>query len=87
MASGRRDTARKCQENLELVRDLLEAFRRRDHERAFGFTTPTSCGSITTTEFSGVYDGHEGVRAWARVALGMARPSVEIQDVRDEGDR
>jgi ketosteroid isomerase-like protein len=28
------------QENVELVRDLLEAFQQRDHERAFGFYDP-----------------------------------------------
>ena len=28
------------EENVKIVRDLIEAFRRRDHERAFDFYDP-----------------------------------------------
>ena len=40
------------QENVELVRELLEAFRRRDHERAFDFYDPDIEWDATTARES-----------------------------------
>ena len=76
------------QENVELVRDLLDAFRRRDHERAFDFYDPDIVWEDHGgSEFSGVYHGHEGVRTYWREWLSAWRDlQFEIQDLRDAGD-
>ena len=75
-------------ENVEIVRDLLEAFRRRDHERAFDFYDPHIVWEHhDDSQLSGVYHGHEGVRSYWREWLSAWRDlQFEIQDVRDTGD-
>ena len=81
------------QENVELVRDLLEAFRLRDHERAFDFYDPDiEWDSTRIAEFipdlAGVYRGHEGVRTyWRRWLSAWKDLQFEVQDVRDGGDQ
>jgi ketosteroid isomerase-like protein len=81
------------QENVELVRDLLEAFRRRDHELAFDFYDPDIEWDATTAresnpDLADVYRGHDGVRLyWRRWLSAWSDVEFEIQDVRDgEGD-
>jgi ketosteroid isomerase-like protein len=76
-----------------LVRDLLEAFRRRDHERAFDFYDPdiewdASGGREVIPELAGIYRGHDGVRTYWRRWLSAWRDlEFEIEDVLDgEGD-
>jgi ketosteroid isomerase-like protein len=82
------------QENVEIVRELLEAFQRRDHERAFDFYDPdiewdgSRLGEVGLGDLSGVYRGHEGVRTYWRRWLSAWRDlQFDIDDVRDgEGD-
>jgi ketosteroid isomerase-like protein len=80
------------QENVEIVRDLIEAFRRRDHERAFAFYDPeiewdSSEMEETIPDIAGVYRGHEGVRAfWRRWLSSWKDIEFEIEDLRDAGD-
>jgi ketosteroid isomerase-like protein len=77
------------EENVELVRDLLEAFRRRDHERAFDFYDPAiewdaSGHRAVNPDLAGVFRGHEGVRTyWRRWLSAWKDLEFEIQDVRD----
>ncbi len=77
-------------ENVELVRGLLEAFRRRDHERAFDFYDSDIVwedNANPVDDIRGVYHGHEGVRTYWREWLSAWRDlQFEVQDVRDEGD-
>jgi ketosteroid isomerase-like protein len=76
------------QENVEIVRDLLEAFRRRDHERAFDFYDPDIVWEdLSGLDTGGVFHGHEGVRTYWRQWLSAWRDlQFEIQDLRDGGD-
>ena len=60
------------QENVEVVRGLLEAFASRDPERAFDFYEPeiewhaSKQGLIVDTV--GIYRRHDGVREYLEVA-------------------
>src|SRR5215207_8988609 len=80
------------QENVELVRGLLEAFRRRDHDRAFDFYDPdlewdATAGGDVNPELARVYRGHDGVRSYWREWLSAWKDlEFEIEDVRDGGD-
>jgi ketosteroid isomerase-like protein len=79
------------EENVELVRDLLEAFRERDHERAFEFYHPDIEWDASATPIAGgtgQYRGHEGVRAyWRQWLSAWSDLEFEVQDVREgEGD-
>ena len=76
------------QENVEIVRDLLEAFRRRDHERAFDYYDPDIVWEdLSGQDTGGVFHGHEGVRTYWRQWLSAWRDlQFEIQDLRDAGD-
>ena len=79
-------------ENVELVRDLLDAFARRDHERAFDFYDPDiewdARGVVTVTpDIAAVYRGHDGVRAYWRNWLSAWRDlTFEVEDVRSGDD-
>ncbi len=74
------------QENVELVRTLLEGFAHRQHERAFEFYDPdiewdSSRLRETLPDIAGVYHGHEGVQGLlAELAFG-----VERHRLRDSG--
>jgi ketosteroid isomerase-like protein len=85
------------QENVELVRRLLEMFARRDHEAVFAFYDPdiewnaeTSVGSVAPggmDDLSGVYHGHDGVRTyWRRWLQAWKDLEFEVQDVLDAGE-
>jgi len=80
------------QENVELVRDLLEAFQRRDHERAFDFYDPDIEWDATRVaelipDLAGVYHGHEGVRTYWREWLSAWKDlQFEVEDLRDGGE-
>jgi ketosteroid isomerase-like protein len=77
------------EENVELVRELLEAFRSRDHERAFDFYDPAIEWDATghkdvAPDLADVYRGHEGVRTyWRRWLSAWKDLEFEIQDVRE----
>ena len=79
------------EESVELVRDLIEDFRRRDHERALDFDPEIEWDATgieeTIPDIAGVYRGHEGVRAfWRRWLSPWKDIEFEIEDVRDPGD-
>jgi ketosteroid isomerase-like protein len=80
------------QENVEIVRTLLKGFARRDHERAFDLYDRNIEWDASKTEeinsdITGVYHGHEGVRAYWREWLSAWRDlDFELQDVLDAGD-
>ena len=75
---------------MEIVRDLLEAFRKRDHERAFDFYASDIEWDATdtpTADAAGVYRGHEGVRTyWRRWLSAWKDIDFEVQDLQDAGD-
>jgi ketosteroid isomerase-like protein len=80
------------QENVELVRTLVEAFQQRDHERVFEFYDPAIEWDATrmaevVPDLAGVYRGHEGVRTYWRGWLSAWKDlQFEVEDVRDGGD-
>jgi ketosteroid isomerase-like protein len=80
------------EENVELVRDLLDAFRRRDHEYAFQFYDPDiEWDSSRMTEWipdiAGVYHGHDGVRTyWRRWLSAWKDLDFDVEEVLDGGD-
>jgi ketosteroid isomerase-like protein len=79
-------------ENVEVVRQLYEAFLRRDNERPFELLDPdiewdASRMPVQAPGSTGVYRGHQGVRAFWREWLSPWRDlKFEIQDVLDAGD-
>ena len=85
------------EENVELVKRLLEMFARREHEAVFAFYDPdiewdaTSMGGESVNplpdDLQGVYHGHEGVRTyWRRWLQAWADIEFEVEDVLDAGD-
>ncbi len=80
------------QENVEIVRQLLEAFARRDHERAFDFYDPdiewdATRIAETIPDLAGVYRGHAGVRTyWRRWLSAWSDLDFEVEDILDGGD-
>jgi ketosteroid isomerase-like protein len=80
------------EENVAVVRELLEAFARRDHESAFEFYDPeieldSSRLAELIPDIAGVYRGHEGVRTyWRRWLEAWRDLEFEVQDVRDGGE-
>jgi ketosteroid isomerase-like protein len=81
------------QENVDLVRRLLEMFARREHEAVFAFYDPeiewdaTHFDAAGLSDLTGVYHGHEGVRSyWRRWLSAWKDLDFELQDVFDAGD-
>ena len=80
------------QENVEIVRALLDGFAHRQHERAFEFYDPeiewdASRMVVGLPDAAGVYHGHEGVRAyWRNWLSAWSDLDFELQDVVDAGD-
>jgi ketosteroid isomerase-like protein len=81
------------EENVDLVRRLLDMFARRDHEGVFDFYDrdiewdATSGPAGTGGDLGGVYRGHEGVRTyWRRWLEAWQDIQFEVQDVLDGGD-
>ena len=79
------------EQNVQIVRDLLEGFARREHERAFEVYDPdiewdaSQQGMIV--DALRVYRGHDGVRAYWREWLSAWKDiEFEVEDVRDAGD-
>ena len=81
------------QENVEIVRRLLDMFAKRDHEAVFAFYDPeiewdaTEMRDAGIDDLAGVYRGHEGVRTyWRRWLQAWSDLEFEVQDVLDAGD-
>ena len=80
------------EENVALVRDLLDSFARRDHERAFEFYAPdiewdASGLEQTIPDLVGVYRGHDGVRTyWRRWLQAWKDIEFEVEDILDGGE-
>jgi ketosteroid isomerase-like protein len=76
-------------ENVEVVRGLAEAFRRRQHERVFESYDPNIEWDATRTPTGaaeGVYHGHDGVRAfWREWLSAWSDLEFEVEDVRAAG--
>jgi ketosteroid isomerase-like protein len=85
------------QENVELVKRLLEMFARREHEAVFEFYDPDiewdasnfgmDSASGVPDDLRGIYHGHEGVRTyWRRWLQAWADLEFDVHDVVDGGD-
>ena len=90
------------EENVDLVRRLLEMFAKREHEAVFAFYAPDIEWDATAWESIGaasadvgggiaglaaVYRGHEGVRTyWRRWLEAWKDLEFEAEDVLDAGD-
>jgi ketosteroid isomerase-like protein len=80
------------QENVELVRRLLDLFAKGEHEAVFVLYDPEIEWDATNhaalvDDLSGIYRGHEGVRTYWRQWLQAWRDiEFEVEDVRDAGD-
>ena len=87
-----RDTAwAMSEENVELVRRLLDMFANREHEAVFELYDPdiewdasTNLSPGGVDDLAGVYHGHEGVRNyWRRWLSAWKDIQFEVQDVLD----
>jgi ketosteroid isomerase-like protein len=81
------------EENVELVRRLLELFAKRDHEAVFAFYAPdiewdaTNNDQLAMADLSEIYRGHDGVRTYWRHWLEAWKDiEFEVQDILDGGD-
>jgi ketosteroid isomerase-like protein len=81
------------QENVELVRNLLDMFARREHEAVFAFYAPdiewdaTNISGLGLDDLRGIYRGHDGVRTyWRRWLQAWEDLEFEVADVVDAGD-
>ena len=85
------------EENVELVKRLLEMFARREHEAVFAFYDAdiewdaTNFGGDGAAgvpdDLQGMYHGHEGVRTyWRRWLQAWADLEFDVDEVLDGGD-
>lgn len=80
------------QENVRLVRELTEAWQRREQEETFAFVHPEVEWDATRVaeaipDAADLYFGHDGVRAyWRRWLSAWSDLQFDIEDVRDAGD-
>ena len=81
------------QQNVEIVRTLLDGFAHRQHERAFELYDPeiewdaSRMARGLPDDVAGVYHGHEGVRAyWRNWLSAWSDLDFELHDVVDAGD-
>jgi uncharacterized protein len=80
-------------ENVALVRELLEMFAHRQHERVFEYYDPeiewdaTRASNNFMSDLARVYRGHDGVRQYWRDWLSAwSDLAFEVEDVLDGGD-
>jgi ketosteroid isomerase-like protein len=79
-------------ENVALVRELLEMFAHRQHERVFEHYDPAiewdvSRAGQLTPDLARVYRGHDGVREYWRAWLSAwSDLDFEVEDVLDGGE-
>jgi ketosteroid isomerase-like protein len=81
------------EQNVELVRRLLEMFARREHEAVFAYYDPdiewdaTNIRAFGLDDLAGVYQGHEGVRTyWRRWLQAWKDLEFDVEEVLDAGD-
>jgi ketosteroid isomerase-like protein len=77
------------QENVEIVRSLVEAFRRRDNETAnvlLASDVEWDGTRLTVPDFAGVYRGPEGTREFWGAWLSTWKDLVFEYELRDAGD-
>jgi ketosteroid isomerase-like protein len=80
------------EQNVAIVRELLEMFDRREHERAFDFYDPdiewdASRVGAFNPDIAGVFRGHDEVRTyWRRWLEAWRDLEFEVEDVLDGGD-
>ena len=80
------------QENVEMVRDLAEAFQRGNIERAYDFYDPdiewdASRFVGVIPDLTGIYHGHDAIRDfWQRWLEAWRDLRFEIEDIRDADD-
>jgi ketosteroid isomerase-like protein len=79
------------QENVEIVLDIYDAFRRRDNAAPFAAYAPDielDFREGGSPDAQGVYQGHEGVRAAFRTWLAPFRSfGFQPEETRDAGDQ
>jgi ketosteroid isomerase-like protein len=80
-------------ENVAIVRELLELFAHRQHERAFDLYDPgiewdaSGATGLLPSDLARVFHGHEGVRAYWRGWLeAWSDIDFEVEAVLDGGD-
>ena len=79
--------------NVLIVRELFDAFERRDNDRAFELYDPeiewdASAFETAIPDAAGIYHGHEGVRTfWRRWLAAWKEIRFDLQDVRATGDQ
>lgn len=81
------------EQNVELVRRLLEMFAKREHEAVFAYYDSdiewdaTNIRALGLDELAGVYHGHEGVRTyWRRWLQAWKDLEFDVEDVLDAGN-
>jgi ketosteroid isomerase-like protein len=80
------------QENVRLVRELTEAWQRREQEATFAFVHPEVEWDATRVahvipDAAEIFVGHDGVRTyWRRWLAAWSDLRFDIEDVRDAGD-
>src|SRR5689334_17068624 len=81
------------EENVEIVRGLVDAFASRDHESAFAYYDPEIVWDATEMsewipDLAGIYHGHEGVRTyWRRWLSAWSDLTFELDGVLDAGNQ
>ncbi len=77
------------QENVELYRQGIDAFNRRDLEAFLALADPDVIGTSRVLAIEGgSYRGHEGVREWWKTLLDVFPDfTIEVVSVRDAGQR
>jgi ketosteroid isomerase-like protein len=76
------------QENVELYRQGIDAFNRRDLEGFLALADPDVIGVSRVLEIEGgPHQGHDGVRDWWKTLLDVFPDfTIEIMSVRDAGE-
>ena len=77
------------QENVELYRQGIDAFNRRDLESFLALADPDVLGTSRVLAIEGgSYRGHEGAREWWKTLLDVFPDfTIEVVSVRDAGQR
>jgi len=77
------------QENVELYRQGIDAFNRRDLEAFLALADPDVIGLSRVLAIEGAsYRGHEGAREWWKTLLDVFPDfTIEVVSVRDAGQR